>query len=86
MKIIVRKPSNEEISKAKDWPIWTCEPSTFDWHHDETETCYIIKGEAIVKSKNQEVSFGHGDLVIFPKDLDCTWTVNKTIKKNYSFS
>lgn len=84
--IVVRQATKEEASKAKSWPVWTCEPSTFDWSYDVTETCYIIKGAATVKGRGQEVSFGPGDLVIFPKGLECTWIVKKAIRKNYNFS
>jgi hypothetical protein len=31
------------------------------------------------------VSFGLGDLVIFPNGLKCTWQVVKAVKKHYNF-
>ncbi|HOK78353.1 MAG TPA: cupin domain-containing protein, partial [Verrucomicrobiota bacterium] len=44
MKIEVRKPTQQELNSlgVSSWPIWTCGVSTFDWHYDETETCYLL--------------------------------------------
>lgn len=87
MSIEVRKPKPGEIETlgAKSWPIWTCGVSTFDWSYDDRETCLILEGEVTVIHKNGSVSFGPGDLVIFPKGLDCTWKVTKPVKKHYRF-
>ena len=63
--------------RCKSWPIWTCEPSTFDWSYTEKETCLILEGEVTVSDGKESVSFGPGDLVIFPQDLDCVWSVEK---------
>ncbi len=86
-KIEIRKPTEEELEKlnVKSWPIWECEPSTFPWEYSEKETCYILEGEVTVKTDDQEVSFGPGDMVIFPKGLKCTWEVKKHVKKHYNF-
>ncbi len=84
--VIVRKPSDKEIATCKSWPIWKCEASTFDWSYTETETCLIIEGRVTVKDDKYSVSFGPGDLVIFPKDLECTWQIHEAVKKYYNFS
>jgi len=86
--IAVKKITEEEKKNlgVDNWPLWSCEPSTFDWYYDSDETCYIIEGRATVKTKDQEVSFGPGDLVKFPKGLSCTWIVHEAVKKRYSFS
>ena len=84
-KIIVRKPTEDEILESTRWPIWEKEPSKFDWHYDEKELCYIIEGEAIVKTDEEEVSFKQGDFVIFPKGLSCVWEIKNKIKKHYKF-
>lgn len=86
MKIKVSKAGKEDVEKAESWPEWTCEPSTFDWHYDSTETCYIIEGKATVKAENQEVSFGPGDWVVFPEGLSCVWVVHELIRKKYNLS
>ena len=70
------------------WPIWEKEVSTFDWHYDETETCYILEGKVRVEPKGEAgkpVEFGPGDLVKFPRGLDCVWKVEKPVKKHYNF-
>ena len=85
--IEVRKPKEEELEQmgARSWPIWECEPSTFDWEYDDKETCYLLEGEVTVSSPTGEVHFGEGDLVVFPKGLKCTWKVEKHVRKHYRF-
>ena len=85
--IIVRKPSEEELKNCKVWPIWQCEASTFDWAYTQTETCLILDGKVtITDSQGNSVSFGPGDLVVFPNDLECTWNVEQPVRKHYNFS
>jgi uncharacterized cupin superfamily protein len=86
-KIIVTRPEAKELESlgVKSWPIWTCEPSTFDWSYDEKETCYILAGDVTVRGDGQEVTFGPGDMVVFPAGLDCVWEVRKAVKKHYKF-
>jgi uncharacterized cupin superfamily protein len=67
------------------WPIWTKEPSTFDWHYDKAERCYVLEGEVTVTGPDGQVSFGSGDLVTFPAGLDCTWQITKAVRKHYRF-
>ena len=85
--VIVRKPTFEEEQECKTWPIWTSEPSTFDWDYTQSETCLIIEGKVTVSDIEGEgyVAFGPGDLVIFPVDLQCVWQVEVAVKKHYSF-
>ena len=85
--ITVKKPTREELDKlgAESWGIWTCKVSTFDWHYDDRETCYILEGKVTVTTPGQEVTFGKGDLVVFPKGLSCTWKVLEAVKKHYQF-
>ena len=85
MEITVRKPTASEKKTASAWPIWTKEVSTFPWHYDEQETCHILDGLATVKAGADEVRFGAGDWVVFPKGLDCTWNVKKPVRKHYKF-
>ena len=84
--IIVKKPSNEELATAKTWAIWKSEPSKFEWEYTEKETCFIIEGQVTVKDDNDSISFKAGDMVIFPKDLSCTWHITEAVVKNYNFS
>jgi uncharacterized cupin superfamily protein len=85
MDILVRKPTDREISAMKEKPIWTCEISEFDWSYDQEETALIVEGAVTVKYGTTSVSFAAGDLVIFPKGLSCVWQVKKPVKKHYLF-
>ena len=83
----------ERLDRAKlenlgifSWPIWEKEISTFDWHYDEKETCYILEGKVRVEPRSgSAVEFGPGDLVTFPKGMACVWKVEKPVRKHYSF-
>jgi len=66
--VIVKKPSDEEAAACKSWPIWKCEPSIFDWAYTEKETCLLIEGKVTVTDGKNSVSFGPGDLVVFPEE------------------
>ena len=85
--IEVAKPTEEQIAEMgmKDWPIWTCGVSKFDWHYDEQETCLILAGKVTVTAAGEQVSFGPGDMVVFPVGLDCVWDVTEPVKKHYKF-
>ncbi|MBU0711577.1 cupin domain-containing protein [bacterium] len=87
MKVIVEKPTDEKLKQldVSSWGIWECEPSTFEWHYDDRETCYLLEGKVTVKTKDQEIHLEKGDLGIFSKDLDCTWIVHEKVKKHYRF-
>ena len=87
LKIKVEKPSQDRLKELKvlSWSIWTKEASSFDWHYDEKEVCFFLEGEITVKTPDETVSFGKGDLVTFPKGLSCTWNVRKDVRKHYKF-
>jgi uncharacterized protein len=87
MKIKIYNPTEKELTVegVKTWPIWTCEPSTFDWFYDEKETCLILEGEVTVETETETVSFKTGDMVVFPKNLSCVWNVKKAVRKHYKF-
>ncbi len=87
MEIKVSKPTEHDLEELgiKNWSTWECEKSTFDWTYSDQETAYVFEGKVKVKTDTQEVSFGAGDLVIFPKGLSCTWTVEQPIRKVYKF-
>ena len=68
----------------KSWPIWESEPRTFEWKYDEKEICLILQGDATLKIKENNIHhIKAGDLVTFPKNLICIWTINKTIRKHF---
>ncbi len=86
-RIKVEQPDKGRLDEVgvESWPIWTKEPSTFDWHYDSTETCYFLEGEVIVQTDKGEVAVGKGDLVTFEKGLNCRWQVNLAVRKHYRF-
>ena len=86
MNIQVRKPTPEEEEEMKKCPTWEKEPSEFPWHYDEQETCLVLEGDVTVEAGDQTVRFGAGDLVVFPKGLDCVWKIKQKIRKHYKFS
>jgi len=81
-------PAEERLRAlgARTWPIWTKEPSTFPWTYDESETCYFLEGDVVVKPEGGEpVRIGKGDLVTFPAGMSCTWEVRGAVTKHYRF-
>ena len=89
MNISVTSPCSQSTIEdlgITNWPIWTCDPSTFPWTYSEKETCLILEGDITVTPDGGEpVRFGVGDLVIFPEGMCCTWEVHKAVKKHYRF-
>jgi hypothetical protein len=67
------------------WPIWTKQPSRFDWTYDSDEQCYILEGEFTVETNNGSVHIKPGDFVTFKKGLKCIWDIKKAVKKHYKF-
>ncbi len=83
--VVVKKPSDDESAVCKAWPIWKCEPSTFDWVYTEKETCLLLEGKVTVSDDKDSVNFGPGDFVVFPKDLECIWNITEAVTKHYNF-
>ncbi len=81
-----KKATPEEVQQTSSWGTWSKEPSEFPWYYDDKETCYVLEGVATVTDKDgNEISFGPGDLVEFEQGLECTWKIDKTIRKKYKF-
>ncbi len=79
-------PAKLDVLFVDDWPTWSKEVSEFDWEYDQTETCYIIEGKAIVTPQGGEpVTIESGDLVTFPKGMKCRWQIVEAIEKHYKF-
>tara|TARA_B110000977_G_scaffold186460_1_gene252458 strand:+ start:12640 stop:12915 length:276 start_codon:yes stop_codon:yes gene_type:complete len=79
-------PSEDAIAKAKTWPTWGCEPSTFPWSYGSGETCLIIEGQAtVVMDDKTVVELKPGTLATFPAGSSCTWEVKTPLKKHYNF-
>ena len=85
---IERNPSEERLQELgiSSWPIWTKEASKFPWKYDAKEICYLLEGDVVVTPDGGEpVEIKKGDLVTFPKDMSCTWTIREDVKKHYRF-
>lgn len=85
MKITVEKPSSGQLDKlnVRDWPIWEHGKDKFPWHYDMQEICYILQGKVRVKTAEETVEFGEGDLVTFPAGLSCEWEILEPVRKHY---
>lgn len=86
--IKVEKATPERLRELNvdSWSPWECGVETFDWEYASNETAYVKAGRVHVLTEHgQEVEFGQGDLVIFPKGLKCTWTVLEPIRKVFTF-
>lgn len=70
-----------------DWPTWSCEASRFPWTYDQTEVCYLTKGEVTVTCANtgNQMELKEGDVGMFLEGFTCTWDVKKGVEKHYSF-
>ena len=86
--IKIEKPDKQKLEQMDvyNWPIWEKEISTFDWYYDSKENCFILEGNVRVEPKEgPPVEFGPGNLVTFPKGMDCIWNISKPVMKHYKF-
>ena len=92
--IKIEKPSEEKLKELQipetpqqsgPWSVWECTPSTFDWHYSDTEIAYLYEGHVKVRTDSGQAELHPGDLVTFPKGLNCQWQVIKKVKKVYQF-
>jgi len=74
-----------EATATGPWSVWTCGPSAFPWHYDETEKAYFYEGRVKVLTDHNEVEIHAGDFAVFPAGLDCRWEVFEKVKKVYKF-
>ncbi len=85
---IVKKASQTDLEEQNvtSWPVWTKETSEFPWKYEQTETCYFLEGEVVVTPKGgRPVEIEKGDLVTFPKGMECSWVIRKPVRKHYTF-
>lgn len=84
----VEKPTQKKLAELKvfSWPVWEKGVSSFAWHYDDTETCYLLEGKVrVIPKSGPPVEFGKGDLVVLPKGMDCRWEISAPVKKHYRF-
>ncbi|MGE5528805.1 MAG: cupin domain-containing protein [Patescibacteria group bacterium] len=86
-RITVSRPTPSElVALGTDaWDSWSCGVSTFPWHYDSQETCYVLAGRVTVEAEGEKVEIGPGNLATFPAGLDCIWHVHEPIRKVYRF-
>jgi len=87
-KVKITRPTQKELKAlgVEKWGIWESDVKKFDWEYDEEETIYVLEGKVrVLLEDGEEVVFGKGDLVTFPKGIRCTWDVKEKIKKRYTF-
>lgn len=87
-RVKVEKPTKEKLKELQvdKWSKWESDVKKFDWEYDDNETFYVLEGKVKVTTNDgEEVEFGKGDLVTFPKGLKCTWEVKEKIRKIYRF-
>lgn len=76
-------PMKLEVMHVEQWGIWEKAVSRFPWTYDETETCYILEGAAVVTPDDGDpVAISAGDLVVFMAGLSCIWDIKKPIRKH----
>ena len=76
----------DDLGVAK-WPTWKKEVSVFLWYFPEEETAYILEGECVITPEGAEpITFGKGDLVIFPVGMKCSWEVRQPLHKHYKLA
>lgn len=77
-------PVKLDVMGVDDWPIWERGISEFPWTYDQTETCYLLAGEAVVTPEGgAPQTIREGDLVTFLQGLSCTWKIVKPVTKHY---
>ena len=87
VKVLITSPCSASVIiqyGIKNWPIWECEPSKFEWYYEDKEICLVIEGQATIRTKKNEIYvIKAGDLVEFPAGLHCEWEISKHIEKHY---
>lgn len=85
--VVVREASEKEKAQLTALPIWSAQPSEFDWEYTQKETCLIIEGRVTLTDQQgkESISFGKGDVVIFPDALSCRWIITESVSKHYKF-
>ena len=86
--IVKHQPSDAELKEKGvfDWPIWSHPEAEFPWMYTDSETCYFLQGRITVTPKGGDpVNMGKGDLVTFPKGMECDWLIHEEVKKHYKF-
>ena len=90
--ITIERPDEERLKELgiESWNPWECEPSQFYWEYPVTEIAYVKEGHVSVRptggtgADTPEVEIRPGDLVTFPKGMQCQWIIKEHIKKVFT--
>jgi uncharacterized cupin superfamily protein len=85
----ISNPSQEILDElgVTTWSIWTHEAADFPWMYGEEETCYFLEGKVtVIPEGGEAVDMGKGDLVTFPKGMECRWMIHEAVRKYYKFN
>lgn len=87
IKVEEATPARLQELGVESWSAWECGVETFPWEYSSDETAYVKAGWVkVITEHGQQIEFGAGDLVFFPRGLKCTWTVIEPISKVFMFS
>lgn len=76
-----------EVMGVYDWPIWRRGMATFAWTYQQQETCYLLRGKCTVTPRGEEPQhFSRGDLITFPKGMECVWEIHQDVEKHYNLA
>ena len=86
---VVKQPDQAflESKGVFNWGTWGCDASNFPWSYEQSESCYLLKGQVTVTPKDGRApaTFGKGDFVTFPAGMSCTWDVTEAVQKHFMF-
>ncbi len=86
---VTHNPSDDVLEEQGvfDWSIWTHEAADFPWMYAEQETCYFLDGRVtVIPEGGEAVEMGKGDLVTFPRGMECRWIIHEPVRKHYRFA
>lgn len=86
---VIKNPSLEMLNSlgVSEWGIWTHEVADFPWMYGAEETCYFIEGKVtVIPNGSEPVDMEKGDLVTFPKGMECRWIIHEAVRKHYMFA
>ncbi len=77
-------PLKLEVLGVEDWDTIERRVSIYSCSYDQTETCYIVDGEAVViTSDGETVCVSTGDLVVLMAGLSCVWDVRRPLRAHF---
>lgn len=86
---VVKNPETSELEVLGvfSWAIWSHPAAEFPWMYGDDETCYFLEGKVtVIPEGGEPVEMGKGDLVTFPKGMECEWIIHEAVKKHYRFA